>query len=62
MDGLGSFGFSFLGILSLIIGFTKEILIIILAFKLIKVSNIFIKKNKVDSSENMKVNIEKDNN
>jgi len=62
MDGLGSFGFSFLGILSLIIGFAKEILIIILVYKLIKVSNIFIKKNIVYSSENMKENIEKDNN
>ncbi|HLR35595.1 MAG TPA: hypothetical protein VK071_09780 [Tissierellales bacterium] len=59
MDNFGTF--SFLGILSFIIGVTKEILIIILIFKLIKMSNIFIKKNNTDKQENVNEGLEKDN-
>ncbi len=50
MDDLGMLGFSALGVLSFIIGAAKEILIIILVYKLIKMSNIFIKKNDTEKT------------
>lgn len=42
---------SVLGIISYIIGFAKEIFIILLIYKAIKVLNIYIKKNEVPFSK-----------
>ncbi len=53
MDSIGAV--SILGILSFIVGLAKEILIIVLIFKLIKISNVYLGKNmKVkDEEENL---------
>lgn len=61
MDDLGYIGFNILSILSLIISFAKEILIIILVIKLIKVSNLFLKKNSTKNLNTIDENIDKDN-
>lgn len=43
----GSFGVSFLGVLSFIVSLAKEIVIIYLLIKVVQVLNIFIKDKKI---------------
>lgn len=56
MPKMGVYGF--VGILSIILGIVKELLIIFLLFRGIQISNIYLRKNKDDRGDTKEENID----